>query len=52
VLLADGVVVEEGPPEKTLDAPESERARSFLSKLRADSRDTGTSKNSSEDRNS
>jgi ABC-type polar amino acid transport system ATPase subunit len=52
VLLADGVVVEEGPPEKTLDAPESERARSFLSKLRADSRDTGTTKNSSEGRNS
>jgi len=33
VLLADGVIIEEGPPEKTLDAPESKRARSFLSKL-------------------
>ena len=33
VLLADGVIIEEGPPEKILDAPESERARSFLSKL-------------------
>jgi ABC-type polar amino acid transport system ATPase subunit len=36
VLLADGGIVEEGPPEKLLDAPESERARSFLNKLRAD----------------
>jgi len=40
VLLADGVIVEEGPPEKILDAPESERARSFLNKLRTESRDT------------
>lgn len=36
VLLADGQIVEEGPPEKVLDAPESDRAKSFLSQLRAD----------------
>jgi len=36
VLLALGQIVEEGPPEKVLDAPESARAKSFLSQLRAD----------------
>lgn len=36
VLLADGGIVEEGPPEQVLDAPESERARSFLSQIQAD----------------
>ena len=36
VLLADGAIVEEGPPEIVLDAPESDRDRSFLSKLQAD----------------
>jgi len=35
VLLALGQIVEEGPPEKVLDAPESARAKSFLSQLRA-----------------
>jgi len=33
VLLAGGQIVEEGPPEKVLDAPESDRAKSFLSQL-------------------
>jgi ABC-type polar amino acid transport system ATPase subunit len=36
VLLVDGAIVEEGPPEVVLDAPASDRARSFLSKLQAD----------------
>ena len=36
VLLADGGIVEEGPPEKVLDAPESARARTFLNQIAND----------------
>ena len=33
VLLADGGIAEQGPPEQVLDAPRSERGRAFLSEL-------------------
>ncbi|HEY1599332.1 MAG TPA: amino acid ABC transporter ATP-binding protein [Pirellulales bacterium] len=35
VVLADGHIVEEGPPEQVLDHPRSERTRQFLSKVLA-----------------
>lgn len=30
VLMADGVIVEEGSPQQVFDSPENERTRSFL----------------------
>jgi ABC-type polar amino acid transport system ATPase subunit len=33
ILLADGGIVEEGPPEKVLDNPESDRAKAFLRQI-------------------
>jgi len=35
VMLADGGIIEEGPPEQVLDAPRSERTRQFLSRVLA-----------------
>jgi polar amino acid transport system ATP-binding protein len=33
VFLSDGVVVEQGPPEEVLDAPQNQRTRDFLSRV-------------------
>ena len=33
VMMDEGVIIEEGPPEHFFDAPEQERTRSFLSKI-------------------
>jgi polar amino acid transport system ATP-binding protein len=33
LFLADGVIVEEGPPAQVIDAPRTERARQFLSRV-------------------
>jgi ABC-type polar amino acid transport system ATPase subunit len=35
VVLADGRIIEEGPPEQVLDSPRSDRTRQFLSKVLA-----------------
>ena len=32
-LMADGVIVEEGPPEQVIDNPREERTRAFLAKM-------------------
>ncbi|HVX61197.1 MAG TPA: ATP-binding cassette domain-containing protein, partial [Pirellulales bacterium] len=32
VILADGRILEDGPPEQVLDAPKTERARQFLAR--------------------
>jgi len=33
VFLSDGVVIEQGPPEEVLDAPQNQRTRDFLSRV-------------------
>jgi polar amino acid transport system ATP-binding protein len=35
VVLADGKIIEEGPPEQVIDKPKTERTRSFLSRVLA-----------------
>ena len=34
IFMADGVIVEEGPAKKLIDAPENERTRAFLANLK------------------
>ena len=33
VFMADGVIIEEGPPEQVIGNPKNERTRMFLNKL-------------------
>ena len=33
VFMADGVIVEQGPPQQVIDAPQEERTRNFLKNM-------------------
>ena len=35
VVLADGKIIEEGPPSQVIDQPRTERTRNFLSRVMA-----------------